>query len=229
MAGVEVTRILIESFSRQGKWSVGGNEPGEEREPAEIGVQKPRDGLYIREDVSLKCNVLLTSFVKKNLKKSHGVLVQRLVQNGDSLREIRMQNATLKPAQSAGSTQEISQQGANLSRDSIQQPQQSISEWRAQRAHAVQQPERYAQLRRQVSDHPPPPQGSPGYSGQAGLSANSNVATNVREGAWPSTRSKSGPFIAPSDENTIVMELEGDPVLAQRYYAYQAQRSAELE
>lgn len=63
----------------KGKWSVGGNEPGEPREPLEIGLGAPREGLYLREDVDMRCNVLLTGFVKKNLKRSHGTLVERLV------------------------------------------------------------------------------------------------------------------------------------------------------
>ncbi|WPH01456.1 Hypothetical protein R9X50_00430200 [Acrodontium crateriforme] len=60
-------------------WRVGGNMPGEERETAELGVDKPRDGLYLREDVDLRCSVLLAGFVKRNLKKSHAVLVDTLV------------------------------------------------------------------------------------------------------------------------------------------------------
>ncbi|KAF2149884.1 hypothetical protein K461DRAFT_230485, partial [Myriangium duriaei CBS 260.36] len=62
------------------KWSVGGNELGEEREVLELGlVGVPREGLYLREDVDMHCNLFLTNFVKKNLKKAHGVLVDRLL------------------------------------------------------------------------------------------------------------------------------------------------------
>lgn len=60
------------------KWSIGGNEPGEVREVMELGLKGvPREGLYLREDVDMKCNFMMTSFVKKTLKKAHSVLVER--------------------------------------------------------------------------------------------------------------------------------------------------------
>jgi len=68
------------------KWSIGGNEPGEEREVIELGLGNlgvPREGLYLREDVDMSCNVFLTGFVKKTLNKAHGVLVDRLVVKAD--------------------------------------------------------------------------------------------------------------------------------------------------
>jgi hypothetical protein len=61
------------------KWTVGGNEPGEPVLPVEIGTGAPVSGLYLREDIELKCNFLLTSFVKKTLKDSLATLVARLV------------------------------------------------------------------------------------------------------------------------------------------------------
>ncbi|KAF2755082.1 hypothetical protein EJ05DRAFT_121923 [Pseudovirgaria hyperparasitica] len=63
----------------KGKWSVGGSLPGEPRETSELGIGAPKEGLYIREDVDLRCNMLVMAFVKKNLKKSHEELVQRLI------------------------------------------------------------------------------------------------------------------------------------------------------
>ncbi|CAK7233589.1 hypothetical protein SBRCBS47491_008662 [Sporothrix bragantina] len=63
------------------RWTVGGNEPGEPRQPAELGLKElgaPASGLYLREDVDLRCNRLMSGFVKKTLKKSHETLVQKL-------------------------------------------------------------------------------------------------------------------------------------------------------
>ncbi|KAK3990076.1 hypothetical protein QBC44DRAFT_219891, partial [Cladorrhinum sp. PSN332] len=60
------------------KWTVGGSLPGETSRPAELGLNVPPTGLYLREDVNMKCNVFMTSFVKKTLKKSHAALVDRL-------------------------------------------------------------------------------------------------------------------------------------------------------
>ncbi|GAB7358821.1 hypothetical protein MBLNU230_g4045t1 [Neophaeotheca triangularis] len=63
----------------RGKWTVGGNEPGEPREERELGLEAPREGLYYREDVDMRCNFLLTGFIKGNLRKSHGALKEKLV------------------------------------------------------------------------------------------------------------------------------------------------------
>ena len=60
------------------RWSVAGSLPGEPRQPVELGIGAPATGLYLREDVDLRCNILLAGFVKKTMKKSHVVLVERL-------------------------------------------------------------------------------------------------------------------------------------------------------
>ncbi|KAK4103627.1 hypothetical protein N658DRAFT_391129, partial [Parathielavia hyrcaniae] len=60
------------------KWTVGGSLPGEPTEPVELGLRVPPSGLYLREDVDMRCNVIMTGFVKKTLKKSHAALVDRL-------------------------------------------------------------------------------------------------------------------------------------------------------
>ncbi|KAI0109909.1 hypothetical protein F4814DRAFT_424912 [Daldinia grandis] len=66
------------------RWSLGGTLPGEPPEPVELGIKAPRQGLYLREDVELRCNFVMSSFVKKTLKKAHGVLVERLVASASS-------------------------------------------------------------------------------------------------------------------------------------------------
>lgn len=62
----------------KGKWTLGGTLPGEPREPVEMGLNVPMAGLYVREDVDMKCNIMLTNFVRKTFKKSHAELVARL-------------------------------------------------------------------------------------------------------------------------------------------------------
>lgn len=69
------------------KWSIGGNMPGEPREARELGVNTPRDGLYLREEVDMRCNIMMTSFVKKNLKNAHKVLVDRLLKKVEFVEE----------------------------------------------------------------------------------------------------------------------------------------------
>jgi hypothetical protein len=61
------------------KWTIGGTLPGEPTQPVEIGQGIPLQGLYLREDVDMRCNMLMTNFVKKTLKKAHAALVARLV------------------------------------------------------------------------------------------------------------------------------------------------------
>ncbi|KAM0432834.1 hypothetical protein ACHAPT_004536 [Fusarium lateritium] len=60
------------------RWSIGGSMPGEPPQPVELGLNAPMTGLYLREDVDLRCNMLMAAFVKKTLKKSHGSLVDKL-------------------------------------------------------------------------------------------------------------------------------------------------------
>ncbi|OAP62104.1 hypothetical protein AYL99_04307 [Fonsecaea erecta] len=69
------------------KWSIGGSLPGEPPEPRELGIEVPRTGLYIREDGDMRCNMLLTSFVRKNLDNSHKVLVERILKKAERLEE----------------------------------------------------------------------------------------------------------------------------------------------
>ncbi|PGH13847.1 hypothetical protein AJ79_03415 [Helicocarpus griseus UAMH5409] len=69
------------------RWTIGGNMPGEPREPVELGLtDAPREGLYLREDVDMRCNIFANSFVKKTLKEAHAVLVARLLIKADLLK-----------------------------------------------------------------------------------------------------------------------------------------------
>lgn len=77
------------------KWSVGGSLPGEPKAPVELGIGAPREGLYIREDVRMKCSILMMSFVKKTFKESHAKLVDRLVEKAHVI-ESEVANERLK-------------------------------------------------------------------------------------------------------------------------------------
>jgi hypothetical protein len=76
------------------KWSVGGNMPGETKQPVELGINAPREGLYLREDVTMKCNIMLLSFVKKTFKESHSKLKDRLMEKAHII-ESRIANERL--------------------------------------------------------------------------------------------------------------------------------------
>lgn len=82
--GIQTHTFAPAGLDLRGKWTVCGNEPGEPREPLELGTEAPREGLYIREDVDMRCNILLTGFVKKNLTKSHKSVVDKLSELGNS-------------------------------------------------------------------------------------------------------------------------------------------------
>jgi hypothetical protein len=76
------------------KWTVCGNMPGEPRETVELGLpDAPREGLYLREDIQMRCQIWATSFVKKTLKKAHATLVDRLVMKADLLKERAEKNS----------------------------------------------------------------------------------------------------------------------------------------
>jgi len=71
--------------------------PGEPIVPAEIGIGAPVSGLYLREDVEIKCNFMVTRFVKSQLKDALEKLVARLVVKAQ-LREAEEQNRRLQYA-----------------------------------------------------------------------------------------------------------------------------------
>ncbi|KAK6406753.1 hypothetical protein LTR95_018627, partial [Oleoguttula sp. CCFEE 5521] len=72
------------------KWTVRGNQPGEPREPRELGIDTPQEGLYLREDVEIVCNLALTGFVKKEMKAAAGIMVDRLTRKAEMLDEGRL-------------------------------------------------------------------------------------------------------------------------------------------
>ena len=86
----------------QATWSVGGSQPDDAQDGKQGEGEQAREGeklselkdttapppttsldegtgLYLREEVDLRCPFWSVGFVKKNLKRSHGVLVDRLV------------------------------------------------------------------------------------------------------------------------------------------------------
>lgn len=90
--GIQTHTFAPAGLDLRGKWTVGGNEPGEPRETLELGTEAPREGLYVREDVDMRCNFLLTGFVKKNLTKAHKSVVDKLAELGETENESFEQN-----------------------------------------------------------------------------------------------------------------------------------------
>jgi len=65
------------------KWQIRGNQPGEPPETKELGSGAPASGLYLREDIEIKCNPAMVSFVKKEMKASSKTMVDRLVKKAE--------------------------------------------------------------------------------------------------------------------------------------------------
>ncbi|KAL7627842.1 hypothetical protein AAE478_002037 [Parahypoxylon ruwenzoriense] len=86
------------------RWSLNGTLPGEPPEPVELGIGAPRQGLYLREDVELRCNFVMSSFVKKTLKKAHSTLVERLLQKSKAV-SAGAGSGTGSPVQGTGTYQ----------------------------------------------------------------------------------------------------------------------------
>ena len=75
----------------QEKWSIGGNLPGEPREPRELGINVPRDVLYLREDVNMNVSRIFTNYTKTKLNKAHATLVDRLLLKGEIIEDVNYQ------------------------------------------------------------------------------------------------------------------------------------------
>jgi hypothetical protein len=67
------------------KWQICGNQQGEPPETHELGIGAPPEGLYLREDIEIKCNVTMVGFVKKETKAASKVLVERLIKKAELL------------------------------------------------------------------------------------------------------------------------------------------------
>ncbi|KAF7536894.1 hypothetical protein G7054_g4192 [Neopestalotiopsis clavispora] len=71
------------------KYRIGGNQPGvEPPEQQEIGLSglgAPKDGLYLREDIEIRCNFAMVSFVKAQSKAASKEMVDRIVKKAELL------------------------------------------------------------------------------------------------------------------------------------------------
>ncbi|KAG9252561.1 uncharacterized protein F5Z01DRAFT_233262 [Emericellopsis atlantica] len=71
------------------RYRVGGNQPGfeppEQRELGQAAQAIPAEGLYLREDIEIKCNISLVSFVKSQLKAASKEMVDRIIRKAELL------------------------------------------------------------------------------------------------------------------------------------------------
>ncbi|KAI8159046.1 hypothetical protein K4K49_003715 [Colletotrichum sp. SAR 10_70] len=71
------------------KYRIDGNQPGVEPphqpEIGMAGLGVPVDGLYLREDIEIRCNVTMTSFVRTQLKAASKEMVSRIIKKAELL------------------------------------------------------------------------------------------------------------------------------------------------
>lgn len=215
--GLQTHTFAAGGVEIRGKWHIGGNLPGEKREDIEIGSNKPRDGLYIQEDVDLRCNVLLTGFVKKNLKKSHATVADKIAEAASASVSRTSTQQSLPPVEHSRSNSDLS---TSQKRDKAARPKRP-----SDAAAWASTPTSYTQ------------------TGSAGCSC-PMAAFGVHMEAcqfYPQPRkSKSEQDLPAVPRNSrtpeptpqrpnITAELDGNPTTAQQYYAYQGGRPSELE
>jgi hypothetical protein len=71
------------------KYRVDGNQPGiEPPQHMELGLADlgaPRDGLYLREDIEIRCNLTLAKYVKESLKTASKEMISRIIKKAELL------------------------------------------------------------------------------------------------------------------------------------------------
>ncbi|OTA99691.1 hypothetical protein M426DRAFT_324944 [Hypoxylon sp. CI-4A] len=71
------------------KYRIGGNQSGvEPPEQQEIGLAAlgaPKDGLYLREDIEIKCNITMVAIVKAQMKTASKEMVERIIKKAELL------------------------------------------------------------------------------------------------------------------------------------------------
>jgi hypothetical protein len=83
--GIQTHMYAPANVDLRNKWRICGNQPGEPKEVPEIGIGAPAEGLYLREDVEIKCNIAMASFVKKEMRAAASKMVERLIKKAELL------------------------------------------------------------------------------------------------------------------------------------------------
>lgn len=84
--GLQTHTFVPLGIDIRSKWRIAGNQPNEPRQPKEFLVDgEPENGLYLREDIQIECNLTLISFVKSQMKAASKVLVERLMKKAELL------------------------------------------------------------------------------------------------------------------------------------------------
>lgn len=87
--GLQTHMYIPFNIEMRVRYRVAGNQPGiEPPEMREIGLENlgaPKDGLYLREDIELKCNIAMTSYIKSQTKAASKEMVSRIIKKAELL------------------------------------------------------------------------------------------------------------------------------------------------
>lgn len=81
--GVQTHMYVPMGIELRHKYQIRGNQPGEPPEPRELGSNAPSEGLYLRTDTQIKCNVTMLAFVKKELKAASKTMIERMIKKAE--------------------------------------------------------------------------------------------------------------------------------------------------
>lgn len=81
--GVQTHMYVPFGVDLRHKYQIKGNQPGEPPEPKELGSNAPSEGLYLRTDTQIKCNMTMLSFVKKELKAASKTMIERMIKKAE--------------------------------------------------------------------------------------------------------------------------------------------------
>jgi hypothetical protein len=180
--GLQTHTYAPANVDLRNKYRICGNQPGEPREIAEIGIGAPADGLYLREDVEIKCNITMASFVKKEMKAASAVWIDRLIKKAELLDsgalQALMEDGKLKTLNPADRTNTLpvpprSPSFAPPSPSMIPSRQSSVYTMQTplQQRYSMLTPEQiefeqFKQFQMQQKMMQQPPQGHPAYAHQ---------------------------------------------------------------
>lgn len=102
-------------------WSIGGSLPGEPEEPRELGLDTPRQGLYLREDCDMRSNRMLTRFIRKNLDEAHKTLVERILKKAQRIERHRETMSTTS-SQPSWRQSAVLQPGSHMANSKLLKP-----------------------------------------------------------------------------------------------------------
>lgn len=81
--GVQTHMYVPFGVDLRHKYQIRGNQPGEAPEPKELGSNAPPEGLYLRTDTQIKCNMTMLSFVKKEQKAASKTMIDRMIKKAE--------------------------------------------------------------------------------------------------------------------------------------------------